>query len=58
MPRIARAAPGGMVYDVFNRVVGRRRLFRDDADYAAWERVIEETLQLRQRKGDILLFCS
>ena len=40
MPRTARVAPGGMVYHVLNRDVGRMRLFHTDADYAAWERVI------------------
>jgi putative transposase len=55
MPRIARVAPGGMVYHVLNRGVGRMRLFRDDADYAAWERVIEETLQLTPMR--ICAYC-
>ena len=33
-----------MVFHVLNRGVGRMRLFDDDNDYAAFERVIEETL--------------
>lgn len=46
MPRTARVAPGGMVFHVVNRGVGRMRLFDDDADYAAFERVLEETLDV------------
>lgn len=44
MPRTARHAPGGYVYHVLNRAVGRHALFRKDADYAAFERVIGEAL--------------
>jgi hypothetical protein len=34
------------VYEVLNRNVARIRLFREEADYAAWERVIERSLPL------------
>jgi len=44
-----------MVYHVLNRGVGRMRLFRDEADYAAWERVIEETLALAPMR--ICAYC-
>ena len=44
MPRTARVAPGGMVFHVLNRGVGRRRIFDKDADYAAFEAIVEETL--------------
>ncbi len=47
MPRSARLAPGGMVFHVLNRGVGRMRLFRKEADYEAFERVLLETLDLR-----------
>ena len=46
MPRIARVAPGGMVFHVLNRGVARMRIFDDDEDYAAFQRVIEQTLPL------------
>lgn len=49
-------APGGMVFYVVNRGVGRMRLLDDDADYTAFERVIEETLD--QEKGTCPLFFS
>jgi len=42
MPRIARVAPGGLVYHVLNRAVGRIRLFRQDSDFAAFERIMIE----------------
>jgi REP-associated tyrosine transposase len=47
MPRGARYTPGGLVFHVLNRSVGRRTLFDKDADYLAFERVIEETLRTR-----------
>ena len=47
MPRGARYTPGGMVFHVLNRGVGRRTLFEKDADYLAFVRVIEETLSTR-----------
>jgi putative transposase len=43
MPRSARSAPAGQVYHVLNRGVGRMHLFRNDADFAAFERVILES---------------
>lgn len=44
MPRTARHAPGGYVYHVLNRAVGRHAFFRKDPDYEAFERVIGEAL--------------
>ncbi len=44
MPRTARVTPGGMVFHVLNRAVGRRRLFDKEGDYDAFERIIAETL--------------
>ena len=44
MPRTSRVAPGGMVFHVLNRGVGRQRLFDKPADYAAFEELLEETL--------------
>lgn len=45
MPRANRMTPGGMVFHVLNRGVGRQRLFEKPADYAAFEAVVEETLE-------------
>jgi putative transposase len=36
-----------MLFHVLNRGVGRRRLFLKDADFEAFERVIEKTLVTR-----------
>ncbi|MDA1049089.1 MAG: transposase [Planctomycetota bacterium] len=55
MPRTARIAPGGMVYHVINRGVGKNDLFDSDADYLAFERVIQETLAKRPMR--ILSYC-
>ncbi len=44
MPRTARIAPGGVVFHVLNRGVGRRTIFRKEQDFAAFERVIAHTL--------------
>jgi hypothetical protein len=40
MLRIARLAPGGLIYHVLNRGVGRMTLFRSDCDYAAFLRAL------------------
>jgi putative transposase len=45
MPRTARIAPGGMIFHVLNRGVGRREIFKKDEDYAAFERVMAHALQ-------------
>ena len=47
MSRTARIAPGGMVYHVNNRGVGKNDLFFKDDDYHAFERVIQETRPMR-----------
>ena len=45
MPRRIRASAGGIVYHVLNRGVGRMRLFRKAADFAAREKVLEDALK-------------
>ena len=55
MSRTARVAPGGMVFHVINRGVGRNKLFLDDGDYDAFERVIQRTLEKRPMR--ILSYC-
>ena len=55
MPRAARVAPGGMVFHVINRGVGKQNLFDTDDDYLAFERVIQETLEKRPMR--ILGYC-
>ncbi len=45
MPRVARKAPGGLVYHVLNRANGRLRLFKKEQDYIAFEQVLAEAHQ-------------
>ena len=45
MPRKARIAPGGVIFHCLNRGNDRRELFADDADYAAFERVMASALE-------------
>jgi hypothetical protein len=47
MPRTARVAPGGFVYHVLNRSVGRMHMFRKDADFEAFKRVMVERKRSR-----------
>ena len=44
MPRRARSIVGGYAYHVLNRANGRLRLFKKDADFAAFEQVLVEAL--------------
>ena len=55
MPRTARQAPGGMVFHVLNRGVGRRTLFHKDEDFAAFERTLESTLRVIPIR--VLAYC-
>lgn len=55
MPKTRRVAPGGLVFHVLNRGVGRTRLFDSDDDYAAFERILEETLNIRPMR--LLAYC-
>ncbi len=55
MPRTSRIAPGGIVFHVLNRGAGRMRHFDDEADYAAFERILEETVEVRPMR--ICAFC-
>jgi putative transposase len=55
MPRHARMAPGGLVYHVLNRSVGKMVMFRRDADFEAFERVISQALKRYPIR--ILTYC-
>ena len=55
MPRPSRYAPGGMIFHVLNRGVGRRTLFDKQGDYQAFQRVLEETLRTRPMR--ICAYC-
>jgi putative transposase len=55
MPRTARAAPGGYVYHALNRAVARLPLFEKEADFEAFERVMEEAQQHHPTR--IVAYC-
>jgi putative transposase len=46
MARTARNAPGGFVYHVLNRCVGRSKLFHSRKDHLAFQTCLIETLQV------------
>jgi putative transposase len=55
MVRRLRVAAGGVVYHVLNRAVGRDCMFRKEADYKAFEKVL---LQAHERTGTgLLAYC-
>ena len=55
MPRRARVSPGGLVYHVLNRSVAGLPLFRKEADYEAFERIMVEAHGRRPTR--ILAWC-
>jgi len=55
MPRSARIAPGGTLFHVINRGVGRQQLFFDDDDYLALEQVVADTLDKKPMR--ICSYC-
>jgi putative transposase len=55
MPRHARVAPAGLVYHVLNRSVGRMQMFRRDADFEAFERILIDAHQRHPIR--ILSYC-
>src|SRR3954463_478663 len=42
MPRVARNAPGGIIFHVMNRANGRLHLFKKPQDFLAFEQVLIE----------------
>jgi putative transposase len=55
MGRPLRVAPGGLVYHVLNRANGRQRLFDDDGDYRAFERVMTQACERVSMR--LLAYC-
>src|SRR5688572_24889049 len=56
MPRRPRVATGGLIYHVMNRAVGRQTIFRRQADYTAFLKVLEEVSR-RLPGVRILCYC-
>ena len=46
MPRTNRVAPGGVIFHCLNRGNDRRQIFDDDGDFAAFERVLQATIEI------------
>ena len=55
MGRPKRAAVGGLVYHVLNRANARLRIFHDEDDYAAWERILAEAIERYEMR--VLAYC-
>ncbi len=55
MGRPHRAAVGGYVYHVLNRANARMRIFADDGDYEAFEKVLLEAVERTQTR--LLSYC-
>ena len=55
MPRVARIAPGGLIYHVLNRGVGKSILFRSRKDFEAFQRRLHDTQQTTPMR--ILAYC-
>lgn len=55
MPRRKRVCTGGYVFHVLNRAAGRQRIFDGEADYAAFERVLQQAVQRTPVR--LLSFC-
>ena len=55
MGRPLRAAAGGYVYHVLNRANARLKIFADDEDYAAFERVLQQAVERTQTR--LLAYC-
>ncbi|MGD0463222.1 MAG: transposase [Tepidisphaeraceae bacterium] len=55
MPRVGRIAPGGFIYHVLNRGVGKMTLFRSRKDFQAFQRCLVETQ--KQTPMRVLGFC-
>ena len=45
MPRAPRKTPGGLIYHVLNRAIGKRTLFEDGGDFAAFVKILHEAVE-------------
>ena len=55
MGRPHRADDGGLIYHVLNRANGRMRIFEKDADFEAFEQVLEEAVERSRTR--LLAYC-
>ncbi len=54
MERPKRAADGGLIYHVLNRANARMAIFEKRADFATFQAVLEEALNLPQTAAELL----
>ena len=57
MPRTPRLDIAGYCYHVLNRANARYRMFRKDADFEAFERVLEEAVVRADGSVSLLAYC-
>jgi putative transposase len=57
MPRPPRVDVGGYAYHVLNRSVGRRTIFRRNADFIAFEHVLAEAIERSAGDVELLAYC-
>jgi putative transposase len=57
MARKPRFSPGGLAYHVMNRTWGKLELFEDAGDYEAFERVLAESLDGREKSMRLCAYC-
>ena len=55
MARPPRAAEGGLIYHALNRANARLRIFDDEADYAAFAKVLAEVVARTEMR--LLAYC-
>jgi len=55
MARPPRAAEGGLIYHALNRANARMRIFDDDADYAAFAKILAEVVTRTEMR--LLAYC-
>ncbi|MGA2229485.1 MAG: transposase [Tepidisphaeraceae bacterium] len=55
MARRPRNAPGGLAYHVLNRSVGKMEMFRRDADFEAFQRIMREAIERHPIR--IICYC-
>ncbi len=55
MGRPNRVTQGGLVYHVFNRANARRTIFKNDADYEAFEQILEQAVDRTGMR--LLAYC-
>ena len=56
MPRVSRQMPGGTVFQVLNRGVGKLELFDKPVVFSVFERVLADTLEILSMR--VCAYCG